>query len=129
MPASAATVLAQVYRSAPRFDTSAWRDFVELKVDDAILNHADETVFLSTAILHRALRLYVLHFLEVEELRQLNGVTSGLPSSVRTGDESVGYQQTASNTRADPVRFSDTPSGREYLGIIATRPEAHLFVL
>lgn len=83
---------------------------------------------------YQAMACHALHWLtlaEREENTALGGNVSGPITSIRTGDESIGFQQSAMSVGGgdSDMQFKETTWGKRYLSMRDTRPDAHLFYI
>ena len=142
--ASELAIAAEVVILSPRFADSAWFGAGEADPDDAAFEPGgrvlrwiqkaershDSDSFEDTSVYYDAMAYWTLHQLtrqELEESIALGGNLSGPLSSIRTGDESMGFQQTTA--RAGSVadgQYLLTSWGQRYLAIRNTRPAGHI---
>ena len=101
-------------------------------VREAILAH-DVTTFLD--VYHSAMACWALHWLTLQERAEAlayGANVAGPITSIRTGDESIGFQQSAMSVGdggASDTQYKETAWGKKYLSYRDTRPAAHLFVI
>ena len=116
----------------PRFADSSWAARLTAFTSAAIRAH-DEASFLITGYTD-AMASWVLHhltLLEREDGTAFGANVSGPVTSIRTGEESISFQQSSLAGGGGPsdVFFNETTWGRKYLSYRDTRPNAHLFII
>lgn len=130
---------------APRFKDAAWfgdgsSDLATFTPGGRLLAFTqaagrahDSAAFLG--VYYDAMTCWVLHMLtmaEREESTQFGANVAGPVTSIRTGDESIGFQQSAMSVGGggpSDVFFKETRWGKQYLGYRDTRPSAHLGII
>ena len=132
----------QIKLWVPRFADAAWwgSDATEpgarvLAFIQAAERSHTVAAFVTSAIYTDAMACWALHWLilqEREEATAFGANVAGPITSIRTGDESIGFQQSAMSVGGggpSDVQYKETSWGKRYLSYRDTRPDAHLFVI
>lgn len=85
------------------------------------------------AVYNDAMACWALHWLTLAERAEASAFgssVSGPVTSIRTGDESIGFQQTSMSAGAPgDLHFMETTWGKRYISYRDSRPDAHMFIV
>ena len=138
MAVAVGIIEAQVVAWAPRFGDAVWTDLVAEYSAAAQRFHVEsafslsDVVGISPSVYVDAMTCYVLHWLVLTELENAGWAGTGGPiTALRTGDESVAFQQAGGSSAAVPgdAHYTQTSWGRRYLTYRNSRPASHLFLV
>jgi len=123
MATDASTIEARVRAFDPRYAGSEYNTLVTTYTQAAIRLHTKQVFY---NVYFDAMAFWVLHYLNLYERSLLNPNSSGPVTSLRTEQESIGFQQTALMGNVTDATFRETPWGKRYLSVRNTLPAAHI---
>lgn len=123
MATDASTIESRVRAFDPRYAGSEWDALVSTYTQASIRLHTKKVFY---NVYFDAMAFWVLHYLALYEREQLNPNSSGPVTSLRTEQESIGFQQTALMGNVTDATFRETSWGKRYLSVRNTLPAAHI---
>ncbi len=123
MATDASTIEARVRAFDPRYAGSEYNTLVTTYTQAAIRLHTKQVFY---NVYFDAMAFWVLHYLNLYERSLLNPNSSGPVTSLRTEQESIGFQQSAMTGNLTDATFRETSWGKRYLSVRNTLPAAHI---
>lgn len=123
---------------SPGFSDPAWWGSDPTVPGGRVLSYVKAAIRGHTAaaflgVYNDAMACWALHWLTFasrDESTAFGGNVAGPVTSIRTGDESIGFQQSGmSGGSPSDAQFMETSWGKRYLSYRDSRPDAHLFVI